>query len=280
MQNLIPDILVAQLRELAIACRQKNIRPIICGGCGVYLHLAGKTTEAQPIVRATTDIDVMFSRQDLLDELKRQAMAEIILKELKYAVQAEKKHHGFKKETGQELDILVPCVETLPRNNYRLTIVNSVLHGYITPEAEFIEEDLQTISLPAIGQGISDEAINVYVPCAANFMIMKLYAFRDRSEGPRRDPAQAIDHAFDVYALIMQTDRDDFREGQLFLSRHNDSDIIRQAKRIVEDSFSDAEKIGWEAVLGSSSFYREMSVRRRLEKLRQASARLTQWFHL
>lgn len=98
MDKIIP----AQLAELAQACQRKNIRPIICGGLGVYLSFCKKDGEIQQMIRATQDIDLMFSRQDLLEEAKRTAMAEIITEELEYLVHEEKKHHGFRKARGRQ----------------------------------------------------------------------------------------------------------------------------------------------------------------------------------
>lgn len=275
------NTLIRQLGELANACQQKGIKPIICGGLGVYLSFCRKEDEIRQMVRATQDIDLMFCRQDLLDEAKRKAMGEIITEELKYVVQDEKKHHGFRKDPDQELDILVPPMQDLPKRNYRLSIVKSVLHGYITEEAEFVDEDLRTILLSDISMEFSDDAdIKLYVPCLTNLMIMKLYAFNDRIEGDRKDLERAMAHAFDMYLIIMLTDKNDLKEGQEFLYRHKDSDIIQKTKRIVENKFSQYEKVGWQTVLESSIFYPTMSIADREHKLQQASTRLIRWFDI
>ena len=250
------DNLVRQLRELAIAFRRKEIRPIICGGLGVYLSCSRKSGDIRQMIRATQDIDLMFCRRDLLDEAKRQAMAEIIKGELEYIVRDDKKHHGFRKDPDQELDILVPPVEGLPQENYRLKIVKSTLHGYITPEAEFVDEDLQTILLSDLSKEFSVcDDVPLYVPCPTNIMIMKLYAFKDRFQGDRKDMDRAIAQAFDVYITIMLTDRNDLKEGQRFVSRHKDSDVIQETKSIIEDQFSRSDQEGWQAILRSSNFY-------------------------
>lgn len=78
MENKI----IEQLVDLAEACRKKDIKPIICGGLGIYLSYCRKTDEIQQMLRATQDIDLMFSRQDLIEEAKRKAMAEMITGEL------------------------------------------------------------------------------------------------------------------------------------------------------------------------------------------------------
>ncbi|MHC4926947.1 MAG: hypothetical protein ACYTER_06390, partial [Planctomycetota bacterium] len=150
------DNLIKQLAELATACQRKDVKPIVCGGLGIYLSFCNKDNKVNQMLRATQDIDLMLSKADLLEEAKRNAIAEIITDELKYTVQPTKKIHGFQKEANQELDILVPPVEGLPTSGHRLKIVKSTLHGYITKEAEFIEEDLRTIRLADISEACTD----------------------------------------------------------------------------------------------------------------------------
>jgi hypothetical protein len=271
------NILIKQLSELAIACQQKDIKPIICGGLGVYLSFCRKEDEIRQMIRATQDIDLMFCRQDLIEEAKRKAMAEIITEKLEYVVQEQKKHHGFKKDPDQELDILVPFVEGLPQMNYRLSIVKSVLHGHITTEAEFIDEDMRTILLSDISKEFGDNVI-IYVPCPTNLMIMKLHAFNDRIKEPHDDLDRAMAHAFDIYVIIMLTNRDDLKDGQSFLFRHTDSDIIQKTKVIIENYFSNYAQAGWQYVLRGNNFYPTMMISDREERLKEASARLVRWF--
>jgi hypothetical protein len=275
MENRI----IKQLVELAEACQKKDIKPIVCGGLGVYLSFCEKEGDIQQMLRATQDIDLMLSKQDLLEEAKRNAMAEIITGELEYVVQEGKKHFGFRKEPDQELDILAPPMEDLERNNYRLSIVKSTLHAHITEEAEYTDEDLREISLSETFDGISTEDnVIVYVPCPTNLMIMKLYAFSDRIEGKREGLDRAMAHAFDVYITIMLTNREDFKEGQGFLSRHIDSDIILKTKSIIKHSFSNYEKVGWQTILNSPNFHSTLNIGQKQEKLQDASARLFRWF--
>ena len=85
------DNLIKQLAELATACQRKDIKPIICGGLGIYLSYCNKENEVKQMLRATQDIDLMLSKSDLLQEAKRNAIAEIITDELKYTVQPSKK---------------------------------------------------------------------------------------------------------------------------------------------------------------------------------------------
>ena len=170
-------------------------------------------------------------------------------------------------------------MKELKQNNYRLRIVKSTLHGHITEEAEYIDEDLRTVSLSETFEDVSiEDDVIVYVPCPTNLMIMKLHAFSDRIEGEREGLDRAMAHAFDIYIAIMLTNREDLKEGQELLSRHNDSDIILKTKTIIKNSFSNYEKVGWQTVLSSTNFHSQMSLAGREEKLNQACTRLLRWF--
>lgn len=275
------NILIKQLAELAKACQQIDVKPIICGGLGVYLSFCNKENEINQMIRATQDIDLMLSKKDLLEEAKRKAIAEMITDELEYVVQPEKKHHGFKKGDTQELDILVPPIEGLPQKYYRHIIVKSALHGHITEEAEFIDEDLRKVLLSDISEDYHEnDEIRVYVPSATNLMIMKLFAFNDRNEGTRKTPDRAMAHALDIYIIIMLTDMSDLKTGQAFLSRHADSEIIQNTRSIVKNSFYEYEKVGWQTVLSSPTFYPALKLADKEEKLKQAATRLKRWFNV
>lgn len=76
----------------------------------------------------------------------------------------------------------------------------------------------------------------------------------------------------------MLADITDLKEGQAFLSRHAGSETIQKTKSIIENSFSQYEKVGWQTVLASPNFYPALSITKKEEKLEQAAARLRRWF--
>ena len=138
------DQILKQLIELAAAFNRIGIKPVICGGLGIFLKLSNRQSELP--LRTTSDIDLMLIQQQILEDTKRQAIAEIITGELQYTVNEDGKYFQFEKE-NQELDILTPKNNSIESDGFRAKIVKSKLHGYITPEAKFIEEDLKIISL-------------------------------------------------------------------------------------------------------------------------------------
>lgn len=274
-------IILQQLVDLAKSFNQIGLKPVICGGLGIYLCFHNSQSKERDMIRATNDIDLMLTETQVRQQAKRQAIAEIITDGLGYIVREGCEHFQFKKDPEQSLDILSPPIKGLEIENYRVKIVESKLHGHITPEACFIEEDLRTISLDDLQPDIEKRNnLTIYIPSPTNLMIFKMFAFNDRDEGHREDPERAQAHAWDIYISIMLTNRDDYIEGREFLSRHEDSAIIRTAQSIVSSKFSNVEQSGWHRVHESSNFYPGYDRKQKEKKLDEARLRLLRWFDI
>lgn len=268
--------ILVQLSDLAESFQGIGIAPVICGGLGIYLCFRESQGQAREMIRATNDIDLMLTRSQILDDAKRQAIAEIITGELKYVVREGREHMHFKKGDSQYLDVLAPRIEGFRTQGSRIKLVKSTLHGHVTDEACFIEEGLRTVSLRELPQDKRGSDLRVQVPSPTNALILKLFAFDDRDERQDRDRSQA--HAWDIYIATMLTNRSDYLEAREFLSQHKDSDVILKARSIVDDKFTSVSKSGWQRVLEASSFHPEMNVRQKRERLDEAKRRLTRWF--
>ncbi len=268
-----------QLADLANCFNRIGLKPVICGGLGIYLCFNKYEGEAQELIRVTNDIDLILTKKQVLEQAKCRAIAEIITGELSYIVREGREYLHFKKNNDQYLDILAPPIKGFQTEGFRIKFVKSKLHGHITNEAHFIEEDLRTVPL---SQFLPDNKKNsnpeVQVPSPTNSLILKLFAFNDRSQGQRQGSERAQAHALDIYITIMLTTRADYLEGQEFLSRHRDSEIIRKAQFIVESKLSSVDTSGWRFLLEASGFYPEENVRQKRERLLEARNRLKRWF--
>ncbi len=267
-----------QLTELAESFNRIGLKPVICGGLGIYLCFHKYEGEAQGLIRTTNDVDLILTKTQVLEQAKCRAIAEIITGELRYIVREGREYLHFQKNNDQYLDILAPPIEGFKTDGFRIKFVNSKLHGHITEEARFIEEDLRTVSLSQFLPDNRKNNLEVQVPSTTNSLILKLFAFNDRDQGPRQDSERAQAHALDIYIAIMLTTRADYLEGQKFLSRHRDSEIIQKARSIVDTKFSSVDKSGWWLVLEVPSFFPDKNVRQKREKLEEARNRLKRWF--
>lgn len=270
------DIILHQLVELAGAFHEIGIKPIICGGLGIYLGFYGRQSEAP--LRTTNDIDLLLSKNQLLEETRRDAIAETITNKLKYIVCKSGRHFQFQKG-NQHLDILTQPVEGIDVEGFRAILVRSKLHGHLTPEAVFIEENLKAVSLSHISpKSKMAKGLEVMIPSLTNQLILKLFAFDDRYEGLRKNNAQAQSHAFDIYIIMAMANLNDYKEGQKFLSRHNDSRIIQRAQSIVNNKFSSVEQPGWVYVLEAAIFCPDQNIQQKRSRLDAAKRRLVRWF--
>jgi hypothetical protein len=268
-----------QLADLTESFNKIGLKPVICGGMGIYLCFHKCEGQAKELIRTTNDIDLILTKTQVLKQAQCKAIAEIITGELRYFVRKGREHIHFKKDQDRYLDILAPPIEGFKTDGFRIKFVSSKLHGHITKEACFIEEDLRAVSLlPFLPGNDKRGNLEVQVPSPTNSLILKLFAFNDRDEGQRTDFERAQAHALDIYIAIMLTNKTDYDEGQKFLSRHRDSEIIQRAQSIVGDKFSSTDKPGWRYVLEASGFYPGINIRQRKDRLDDAKRRLVRWF--
>jgi len=272
------DAVLRQLSELARLFNRLGIKPVICGGLGIYLCFHKRQGGAQSMIRATNDIDLMITKTQVIEKSREKAIAEIITRKLDYVVREDGKYFRFTKAPNQQLDILAQPMDVFPVEGHRVKFVRSKLHGRLTNEARFIDEDLRTINLSAVlADDKTNDRIEVQVPSPTNLLILKLCAFEDRAQ---TDTERAQTHAFDVYITITLTTRDDYLEGQRFLARHTDAEEIRRVTSIIRDKFHSIDQPGWQRVLETSSFYPELNVQQRRGELELARNRLVRWFTL
>ncbi|MHC4323551.1 MAG: nucleotidyl transferase AbiEii/AbiGii toxin family protein [Planctomycetota bacterium] len=271
--------LIEQLAELAESFNRIGLKPVICGGLGIYLYF--RKAQVRDMIRVTNDIDLMLTETQVFEQARCRAIAEIITGELRYVVREGREHLHFMKDDDKYLDILAPPIKGFKSDDIRIKLVSSKLHGRVTKEAGFIEEGLRTVSLDEL---LPDDGtrygLEIQVPSPTNFLLLKLFAFNDRDEVERHNPERAQAHASDVYRIIILTSRADYMEGQRFLSRHKDSDIIRGAQAIVRSKFHTIEQTGWRRILESSGFYPDRNRREKEARLDEARRRLIRWFDI
>ncbi|OHB63050.1 MAG: hypothetical protein A2Y76_12685 [Planctomycetes bacterium RBG_13_60_9] len=264
-----------QLVELANAFNRIGLKPVICGGVGIYLLFQDRSYE----IRATSDIDLMIPHSQAVEEAQREAIAELITGGLKYVVCEDGRCFRFSKEPGQQLDILAPPIKEVTTEGERVKLVRSRLHGRLTPEACFIEEDLRTVDLVDLTSELrSAGPLLVSVPSPTNILILKLFAFADRDSDARRNEAHAQAHAYDVYLVAALALPGDYQEGRRFLTRHATSHVVQRTRTIIGAKFSTLEQSGWRHVLASSAFYPGRPMQARRERLDIARRRLLRWF--
>jgi len=264
-----------QLGRLAEALHRIGLRPVIGGGLGIYLLFWDRSQ----MVRATQDIDLVITPSQAREQATREAMAQAIVDELQYIARDDGRCFRFTKEPTQQLDVLTPPIAGVATEGGRVKLVRTKLHGRLTPEACFIEEDLRTVDLSPLMPGrLQAGSLLVSVPSPTNMLILKLFAFDDRDSDPRKDEERAQAHAYDIYLITTLAQLSDFREGRKFLHQHKASEVIQKARDIVATKFLTLDRSGWKHVRTSAAFYPGQSIDSRREQLDLARRRLLRWF--
>ena len=71
---------INQLQDLARAFNKAGMKPVICGGLGVYLRFSNRQSDFE--LRATTDIDLMVTKTQAQSRASREAILKAIKDDL------------------------------------------------------------------------------------------------------------------------------------------------------------------------------------------------------
>ncbi len=111
------------------------------------------------------------------------------------------------------------------------------LHAHVTPEALTVEESLITLDI-----GEDDESLTVYLPHPFSYLLLKLYALRDRLHDEGMSYGQH--HAFDLYATIATMTEVEWEECLRLKQKHEDAPRVIEAHNIATNLFAGTTAIG------------------------------------
>ncbi len=250
------------LLELLHELRNTNINLIIGGGYGILLRVedrkkSGTRTlySSWPHERSTGDID-LFLRPELLinsDQLQplRSAFDKLGYEPVEWA-----KYYQFAKvipELSQEAKLKFDLL-TGPQNIFDGTTVKADerrakprqpkigIHARPTNEAITLEKNLQQVIIT--GNSSNGKAISgtVFLPNTFTFLMMKLYAFRDRYEEERKE--FGIYHALDIYSILATTTEAEWIIAKKLRDLSKENQYYKETVFIVKNLFSSKSSIG------------------------------------
>ena len=105
------------------------------------------------------------------------------------------------------------------------------LHALITPEAMTVEEYLTPVPLRC-----EDSEVEVFLPHPFSYIVLKLFAFRDRRNDPEKQFGRY--HSFDIYTALAMMTEEEFQQGRELRGRYADTMQMREAHEIVEEFYS------------------------------------------
>lgn len=253
---MIQDPLREQLRLLALELQKDQIKLILGGGYGLvlkteYIRQTNAVTrfEEIPQARSTNDLDLFLSAEiitsaekiekirDALEKLKFEPVAPFFQFHLPVTVE------GLQQSV--KIDLLAAPPETdeqrrlVKINKPRIRPKNAKnIHGYLTEEALTIEDNLLPINISDEG----DAALEIYLPHPFSYLVMKLFALRDRLEDEEKDFGAY--HAFDIYRIIAMMTEKEWNEAINLRENYRNAPKIIEAAEIVGELFVNVESMG------------------------------------
>jgi len=253
---MTPDPLREQLRLLAIELQKNDIKLILGGGYGLVLRTeyirrtqAATRFEEIPEARSTNDLDLFLSAEiitsaekiekirDALETLKFEPVAPFFQFQLPVVYE------------GLEKPVKIDLLAALPETAAQLSLVKinkprirpkkaKNIHGYLTEEAVTLEENLLPIDISEEGES----PLVIYLPHPFSYLVMKLFALRDRLEDEEQDFGAY--HAFDVYRIVGMMTENEWNQAVELHGRYRAAPKIREAEEISGDLFASLESVG------------------------------------
>lgn len=248
------DPMREQLIKLAVKLQKDDIKLIIGGGYGLLLkreHLAKTETPTRfglPEARSTNDIDAFLKTEIITDGAKldiiKAALNELGFKPVapyfQFTVSIDDKNPDLK----VKIDFLAAPPSTdeerqlVKINKPRIRAKHShKMHSYLTEEAVTLEENLIKLT-------VADEnnSIGVFLPHPFTYLVLKLFALRDRLEDEEKDFGAY--HSFDIYRIIAMITEKEWEQAVSMRDEFADEPKIQEARSIANELFSSIDSIG------------------------------------
>ena len=263
--------LQTSLLDLLQEIKGTEIKLIVGGGFGIYLKIdhvirTGARTlfQQRPEPRSTNDLDLFLRPELLIESEKLKPLAKAISK-LGYQVVRGAEKYQFVKAGpvggvpgSIRIDIL-----TGPREDFTETRVKvdarrarpkpSVgIHAHPVDEAPTLEKGLISVLLEGrLGSNLFHE--EVLLPHPFTFLMMKLFAFRDRLDDENKSYGQY--HALDLYTILSVTTEPEWKYALELRDQFKDAPHVVEAGDLVFRYFSSLDRLGI-IRLKESSYYR------------------------
>jgi hypothetical protein len=120
-------------------------------------------------------------------------------------------------------------------------------------EAPTLEQGL--LPVPLAGKLSSGEPwqAEVFLPHPYTFLMMKLFAFRDRVDDADKEFGRY--HALDLYTILSTTTEEEWRYALKLRDQHGNQPYVLEAGRLVLEYFSVLDRLGM-VRLRESTYYR------------------------
>ena len=249
------------LLDLLQKIQGTEIKLIIGGGFGIYL----KTNHAKRLVmrtlldqwpepRSTNDLD-LFLRPELLIDSSRLKPIVSAITDLGYQVVPGAENYQFVKPGpgGTDAGSVKIDILTGPQSCFQGTQVKADtrrarpkpsvgMHAHPVDEALTLEEGLLPILLAGTLTSGDTWESEIFLPHPYTFLMMKLFAFRDRLDDPDKEFGRY--HALDLYTILATTTEEEWEYALQLRDQHKNEPFTIKAGHLVSDYFSAPERLG------------------------------------
>lgn len=253
--------LTTALLDLVHETATDNLKLIIGGGFGIYLkYRAAMKTRQQTLLskwpepRSTNDLD-LFLRTELLIDSRRLLPLVHALGRLGYKPVETAKYYQFYKpgpalvESGSlKVDILAGSELSLKnagvvaKNRRAYPKPRIPLHARTLNEALTLEENLQAVSVEGVLSSGEKAREDLYLPHAFTYLMMKLFALRDRIHDAEKDYGRH--HALDIYTIVAMMTKSDWEECLAMHLKHQTDETLTEADKLVKHLFDNFNTLG------------------------------------
>ncbi|MFZ2656665.1 MAG: hypothetical protein WAX69_17155 [Victivallales bacterium] len=245
------------LLDLTGNISSEDLKLIIGGGFGIYLRHKELLKEGNtrtllkewPQPRSTNDLDLFLKTELLADSSKLKPLAEAIQKLGYKPIESAKYYQFFKPgpkggEAGSlKIDILTGPVEHLRKIGVKADSRRAhpkpeiELHAHPVDEALTLEDHLKSVVIESSGR-----KGEVFIPHPFSFIMMKLFALRDRKDDTEKDYGRH--HALDIYTVVAMMTGREWEESTALSEKHKNNIKVEEAAGIVDGMFKDESSIG------------------------------------
>jgi len=250
---------------------------ILGGGYGLYLkQLHMQQSDLQTLIdgslwpppRGTEDLD-LFLETEVIAESSRLAHFMAALVRLGYFPVCGAEYYQFVRKVGAnqsvKIDLLIGALgrfESDPRlkiDARRVRPRESVqLHAHRTDEAVAFQEGMTELLITGLLSDGSPYETLVYVPQPFTFLLTKLFAFRDRTNDPRKDFARH--HALDLYRIVAMLTEVEYNTVRQKIIEYGTNPHIIEAGKIVARDFRSPDALGGIRLREHSLFTSDMDI--------------------
>ena len=245
------------LLELIENVPSENLKLIVGGGFGIYLRHkellkdgnARTLLREWPQPRSTNDLDLFLKTELLADSSRLKPLLNAIRKLGYNPIESAKYYQFFKpgprdgEAGGLKIDILTGSVEQLREIGVKADSRRAhprpkiELHAHPLDEALTLEEHLKSVVIESSGR-----KGEVFIPHPFTFIMMKLFALRDRKDDSGKDYGRH--HALDIYTVVAMMTSREWEESTALHQKHKNSNKVKEAAVIVDEMFRNETSLG------------------------------------